>query len=267
LPYPKNDWDYLQFLKTAQKLTQKDAQGKTTQFGFVDDWTMYEAWIYNFGGGLADNIYKPTRCAVDSPQAIAGVQFRADLMFKYGVSPTPSNMTAMGGLGNSDLFMNGTAAMLMSGIWQSPNFRPIKDFDWDVVEFPKGPHGHRGFGMSGSGYAILKGSKHPDLAYELVKYYGGEVGQKYLAATGLTQPAMKTLAKSKAFLDGQKPLGKGFMVDAVQYGHFQPFDPNENEWIDRVNSFLDKVWNGTEKSEVALKKAAQEVNAKFFNKK
>jgi ABC-type glycerol-3-phosphate transport system substrate-binding protein len=172
----------------------------------------------------------------------------------------------MGGLGNSDLFLNGTAAMFQSGTWQSPNFRVIKDFDWDVVEFPKGPHGHRGFAMSASGYAILKGCKHPDLAYELVKYFGGEMGQKYLASTGLTQPALRPLAQSKAFLDGQKPLSKGFLVDAVKYGHFQPFDPNETEWITMVGSALDRVWNGTATPAEVLKKAAKEVNAKFFSK-
>src|SRR5579859_1018045 len=37
LPYPKDNWTYEQFLRTAQKLTKKDKTGRTAQFGFVDD--------------------------------------------------------------------------------------------------------------------------------------------------------------------------------------------------------------------------------------
>jgi multiple sugar transport system substrate-binding protein len=227
---------------------------------------MTDPWIYSFGGKVVDNERKPTRCVMDSPEAIAGVQFRDDLIQKYGVSPSPSNTTAMGGVGNSDLFMNGTDAMFHSGIWVAPQFRLIKDFDWDAVQFPKGPHGRRGTGMGGAGYAIMKGSKHPDQAYELAKYFGGEIGQRYMASVGLTQPAMRTLAKSKAFLDGQMPKSKGFLVDAVKYGHTAPFDPNEAEWMDKIGSALDRVWAGTDQPGTVLKKVVQEVNEKFFKK-
>jgi multiple sugar transport system substrate-binding protein len=264
LPYPKNGWDQTQFLATAKKLTQTGADGRTTQFGFVDDWSIWDAWVYSNGGSLVDNEKKPTRCTLDSAAAISGVQFRSDLINKYHVMPSPANMTAMGGLGNSDLFMNGTVAMLYSGIWKTPVLRQIKDFDWDIVEFPVGPKGHRGFPMSAAGYAVVKTCQHPDIAYELVKFLAGEVGQKYMAATGLTQPAMKSLAKSPVFLDGQKPVSKAFLVDAVKDGHFQPYDPNLLEWINMVGSALDRVWNGDDTAEKALTKITKEINGKFY---
>lgn len=265
--YPKNDWDYLQFLAVARKLTKKDDKGNIKQFGFVDEWTAWDAWTYAFGGTLVDNLAKPTRCALGSPQAAAGVQFRADMMTKYHVSPSPSNLTAMGGIGTSDLFSNGTAAMFFSGIWRTPEFRQIKNFQWDVVEFPKGPKGHRGFPLSAAGYGIIKGTKNADLAYDLVKYLAGEVGQKYMAATGLTQPALKTLAKSPVFLDGQDPKSKGFLVDAVKDGTFQPIDPNLNEWYNSmVVPALDKVWSGQETAAQALSKVSATINQKFYKK-
>ncbi|HEY5038437.1 MAG TPA: extracellular solute-binding protein, partial [bacterium] len=173
----------------------------------------------------------------------------------------------MGSLGNSDLFINGTVSMFYSGIWLTPQFRQIKNFDWDVVEFPKGPNGLRSFPLSAAGYGIVKGSKNGDLAYELVKYLSGETGEKLMAATGLTQPALKALAQSNVFLDGQPPKSKGFLVDAVKYGHFQPLDPNVPEWKARIDSALDRVWNGNETAAVALKKVTMEINGKFFSKK
>jgi multiple sugar transport system substrate-binding protein len=267
LAYPKDDWTEEQFLQTAQKLTKRAAKGRTAQFGYVEDWGVaWDLWVYMHGGSWVDDVQKPTLCTLDSPAAIEGVQFRADLIHKYHVAPSPANITAMGGMGNSDLFMNGTTAMFFSGIWKTPTFRQIKDFEWDVVETPLGPKGLRAFPMSAAGYGILKTSKNPELAYELVKYLSGETGQKLMAATGLTQPALKTLAESPVFLDGQPPKSKGFLVDAVKDGHFQPFDPNLNEWKAMVDSALDRVWNGDETAESALKKVTALINEKFYKK-
>jgi multiple sugar transport system substrate-binding protein len=267
LPYPKDDWTYEQFAATAQKLTKKNGGGKTDQWGFVDDYPTWDAWVYAFGGSLVDDPQNPTRCTLDSSQAIAGAQFRADLIYKYGCTPSPSASTAMGGLGNSDTFINGQAAMFYSGIWMTPRFRQIKEFDWDAVEFPLGPKGHRGFPLSAAGYGIVKTCKNPDLAYELVKCLAGEVGQKYMAATGLTQPAIRALAASPVFLDGQPPKSKGFLVDAVKDGHYQPLDPNIAEWKSHVDSALDRVWNGNEKAETALRKVTAEINKNYYTKK
>lgn len=266
LPYPKDGWTYKDFLDTAIKLTKKDSAGKTIQYGFTDDWYIWDAWVYDFGGTWVDDEKKPTRCTLDSPQAIAGVQFMADLILKYLVMPSPANVTAMGGMGNSDLFTNGTVAMFYSGIWKVPTFRQIKDFGWDVVELPKGPGNHRAFPMSAAGYGIVKSCKNPELAYELVKCLSGPTGQTLMASTGLTQPALKTLADSSVFLDGQDPKSKGFMVKAVKDGHFQPYDPNVTEWKIRVDSALERVWNGSETAESALKKVTAMINEKFYKK-
>jgi multiple sugar transport system substrate-binding protein len=268
VPYPKNSWTEKEFLETAQKLVKKSGKNGITQFGYVEDWGVaWDLWVYIHGGSWVDNIQKPTVCTLDSPAAIEGVQFRADLIHKYHVAPSPANITAMGGMGNSDLFVNGTAAMFFSGIWKTPAFRLIKDFEWDVVETPLGPNGKHAFPMSAAGYSILKTSKNQELAYELVKYLSGETGQKLMAATGLTQPALKTLAQSPVFLDGQAPKSKGFLVDAVKDGRFQPFDPNLNEWKAMVDSALDRVWNGDETADSALKKVTARINEKFYKKK
>jgi ABC-type glycerol-3-phosphate transport system substrate-binding protein len=136
----------------------------------------------------------------------------------------------------------------------------------DVVQFPRGPGKQRAIPLSAAGYSIVKGTKHPELAYELVKYLAGETGQKFMAATGLTQPALKTLAKSPVFLDGLPPKSKGFLVEAVKYGHFQPVDPNEAEWYNMVASALDRVWSGDETAASALAKVTKTVNMKFYKK-
>jgi multiple sugar transport system substrate-binding protein len=221
--------------------------------------------VYSNGAKVVDGVEKATRCLLDDPKAMDGIQYRADLMYKYKVMPSPAGITAMGGLGNSDFFMNGSVAMFYSGIWKTPRFRQITTFDWDVVEFPKGPGGKRGFPMSAAGYSVVKTSKHPELAYELVKYLSGEVGQRFMAATGLTQPALRSLASTPAFLDGKAPKSKKFLVDSVKDGTFRALDSRSEEWLNIIGAQLDRVWSGDKKAAEVLPAVVRDVNRKFFN--
>jgi multiple sugar transport system substrate-binding protein len=170
----------------------------------------------------------------------------------------------MGGLGNSDLFMNGLAAMFFSGIWLVPQFRHIDNFDWDVVEFPKGPQGRRLFYLGPTAYGVLRTTKHPRLAYELVTFLSGRTAQTLMAQTGLTQPANEVLARSGSFLDRQRPRSKGFLVNAVHHGTFHPFDVDSHEWLDRVGSSLDQVWEGKKTAQEALTQVTAEINRKYY---
>jgi len=264
LPYPKDSWDRAAFLAAARKLTKRDASGKVLRWGFLDDWAIWESWVFANGGRIVDDVTRPTKCLIGDPKAVEGVQFRADLMHRYRVMPSPSGLTAMGGLGNADLFINGSLALFYSGIWKTPRFRGIKDFDWDIVTFPAGPGGKRGYPMSGTGYSVVKGNPHPELAYELVKFLAGKEGQRLMAATGLIQPALRTLGDSPEFLDGQPPANKRMLNGAVRYGVFRAFDPRADEWMNMIGSRLDRVWSGDRKAAEVLPQAALEVNERFF---
>jgi len=247
VPYPSDDWNWWQFLAVAQKLVKKDADGKVTRWAFIDDWTMIDPWIYSAGASWVDNVKKPTKWTLAAdPRLIQGIQFRANLMHKWKVMPAPSSLTAMGGMGTSDLFMNGSVAMFLSGIWKTPRFREIKNFDWDIAMFPKGPSGVRAFATGGSGYGILKSSKNKKEAWALVKYISGEEGAKMLASTGLAQPAIMSVANSPLFLDDQKPRNKRMLIDAMRYVKYPPMCKNAAEIANGiVVPQLDRVWSNT----------------------
>ncbi len=255
VPYPSDDWTYDQFVATAKKVMKTDASGRVTRWGFIDDWVMPEAWVYDFDGSYVDNIKHPTKWTfATDPNTLKGIQFRADLIGKYKIMMPPSGLAAMGGMGTGDMFSNGTVAMFVSGIWKTPTFRLIKNFKWDVVMLPKGPGGHRGFSTGGSGYGILKSSTHKKEAWELVKYISGEEGEKKLAQTGLAQPALMSEANT-TFLDNQDPKNKKMLLEAVKYVKYPPMCKNWSEVsLSIIGPELDKVWNGTETPEEAMEK-------------
>jgi multiple sugar transport system substrate-binding protein len=264
--YPTNDWNWNDLVDKAKKLT-KFSNNIMTQYGFADDWNIWDAFVLGNGGAMVDDVKKPTKCVLDSQAAIGGIQFRKDLIYKYKVTPSPSNLSAMGGVGSADLFVQGKVAMFFSGIWKTPMFRDIKNLEWDVVMFPKNPQGKRGFPMSGSGYSVLKATKHPDEAWKLVTYLAGEDGQIELAQTGLAQPAITAIAESKNFLDGQDPKGKAFLLDAVNYGTFWPDSTN---WNEARNAYifpaLDKVWSGEKDAKDVMPDMVKRINENLFNK-
>ena len=263
LPYPNDDWSWADLLADAQALTKKDETGHTTRWGYTEDWPMLELWVYSAGARWVNDSANPTAYNFNNQTFVDALQYRVDLILKEKVMPGPSNMTAMGGMGTSDLFMNGTAAMFVSGIWKTPQFRDIKDFDWDIAMFPKGPTGQRGFPGGGSGYGILNTSKNKKAAWEFIKYIAGPEGEAKLASTGLAQPALKSVAESPAFQDGQKPLNKKMLLKAVDYSVYPPMAKN---WLEIYQGLItptfDQLWTGKITAAEAIAQLVESTKAK-----
>ncbi len=138
-PYPKDPWTWDEFIEVAQRLTLRDGRGRIKQFGFLCDWWYWQQFVAQWGG----RIYLPdgTRCVVDSPEAVAAVQFMHDLMYKYHVMPTPldeATMATQGGWGSGTIsyFGTGRAAMAMGGRWWLCTLRDYEGLNLGVVECP-----------------------------------------------------------------------------------------------------------------------------------
>ena len=259
VPYPTDDWTWNDLLLKAEKLTKRNSDGKVSCYGFYG-WT-WQNFIYSNGGSIVDSVEHPREFTMNSNKSVEGLQFYADLINKYKVSPSPVTLGDLG-MGAQQLFMSGKLAMYQSGYWESNVFRDIKDFDWDVAMFPKGPAGTRRFGTGGSGYCILKSSKNPELAWEIVKLLTGAKAQIALAEIGLTQPVIKSIAMGPYFAESPAlPKNKAMLNEAIKYVVYEPF---HSKWRE-INELyivpeLDLVFNGTENAKEATAKMAVEAN-------
>ncbi len=257
VPYPTDDWNMNDMLEKAKKLTKADKDGRVTQYGFYA-WAWMN-FVYSFSGSLVDDVKNPKVCTLNSRESEEGLQFYSDLINKYKVQPSVTAMTNMA-MGVQGMFMTGRLAMFASGIWETPGLRKVQDFDWDVVMFPKGPTGKRGFGTGGSGYCILKETKHPKEAFEVIKALSGKEAQMALAETGLVQPAMMSIAMSNLWAnDGKVPYNKKMLDSAMKYVIYDPFTP---AWREAKEMYiipeLDLLFGG--------KKTAEQAVAAFINK-
>ena len=269
LPYPQDEWHWEDLRQDAKRLTVRDSEGKGVQWGFVDDWNISEAWMLSAGGQQVDDYLSPSRLTLGSGAAAEGLLFRWKLLQKDRVMPSSSDNKALAG-GNQALFTEGKAAMFHSGIWKTPAFRKIQGFQWDVVRFPtKAGAKDPGFPLGGSGYGMRDGAADPATCWALIKALAGPSGEELMAMTGLTQPALKALAASSTFLDGQDPKNKQMLIYAAQHGHMTPVWEPWDEFLHTVWSpTTDPVWlDGYEGDPAAVFKQAQdEGNKRFFKK-
>ncbi|MBI4116070.1 MAG: sugar ABC transporter substrate-binding protein [Candidatus Omnitrophica bacterium] len=258
IPYPTDDWTWDDLLSTARALTKKDANGRTVQYGFYG-WA-WQNFVYGNGGSLVDDPKHPIQTRIADPKTTKGLQFFADLANLYGVMPTPTALANLG-MGVDLMFASGRLGMFLSGIWETPLLRNYK-FKWDVVMFPKNREGIRAFGTGGSGYAILRSSKHKKEAWEVVKALTGENGQARLADRGLAQPARVAVAQSEHWATHPAPpANKGMLNEAVQYIKFDPFHPRWREIEDKflLPSF-ELVFTGKKTAEEVAHEVEPKIN-------
>ena len=250
---PNDEWNWEGLLKRAIKLTKKKG-GRTIQYGFYT--VFWENFVYSAGGSLVDNVENPRSLTLNKKESLEGLKFYIDLINKYKVMPSPQSMMSMQ-MSAVQMFMSGRLAMYGSGIWETPLFRKIRSFNWDVAMFPKGLTGKRAFGSGGSGYGILKTTPHPQEAWEVLKCLAGKRGEELLAQSGLAQPADRTIAQGPLFAENTlPPLNKKMLNEATKYIVFEPAHPRWRESREKyLNPTLELAFNGT----LPLKKAIKEV--------
>ncbi len=258
IPYPSDDWNWDDLLEKAKTLTKKDEAGRIVQYGFYG-WA-WQNFIYGNGGALVDDVQNPTVTKIDDPLSVEGLQFFSDLINIHRVMPTPVALANLG-MGVDTMFSSGRLAMLMSGIWETPSLRNYS-FNWDVAMFPKNSKGVRKFGTGGSGYGVLKSSKHKKEAWEVVKALTGPAGQIQLAERGLAQPALQSVSKGPHWATHPGlPENKSMLNEAVKYIVFDPFHPRWREIEAKIiQPEFDLLFNGKETAEEAAAKIAPKVN-------
>ncbi|MGN8022496.1 ABC transporter substrate-binding protein [Phyllobacterium sp. 22229] len=250
--YPNDGWTWEDFRTAAKKLTKdKDGDGKTDQWGFweagYDMEPFWGALVWSFGGEVVNP--ETHKTLISSPQAMAAFQFMSDMWLKDKSMPSEQQLRQYG----ADGFFAGISAMGVSGHWSVPEYSQVA-FKWDIAPLPKGPAG-RVTSANSAGFVIAKDSKHPNEAWEFVKYAFGEKGQTELAKIGLAIPVRKSIAERPAYLDQSTKIDHSLYVKALDYAHLKPVFKGYEEWSGAVGDALHMAWTGEMKITDALAEA------------
>jgi len=198
------EWDWDAFLEVAQAVRGlgSDIYG----YGANAWWGPYGTWMNAAGGGFfnADR----TACNMNSEESLAGLQFEQDLYQTYDVA-VPY------GEDSEPPFRAGKVGMFQNGRWATPGTRTV-DFDWDVVELPKGPSGSAGNWQFWGAYAINAKTEHPEEAWQLAQALTQADTQAKISALGTNIPSRQSQEAIDAFLTFTPPANNQAFINGLQ---------------------------------------------------
>lgn len=239
---PNKYWTLDDLLIIAQKLT-KD----TNNDGLVDVWGIsfdeeplfYLPYLMSEGGGILSD--DTNSVIVNSPESQKGLHFYADLRNKYHIAPTKAQSASAT---MAQMFLQGKLAMQISGRWLVPKYREDADFEWNVINFPKGAKGSI-VPLDASGWAIAKSSKYKKAAKRLVDFLSSKESIEKITASGLIVPARMDVAEGDFLSDQDKksPQNAEVFIDVIKTSKPTPVSVNYSEVLDDLKEKTQYLFN------------------------
>ena len=220
-PLPPKNWTAEDLVRYGQNASEKGV------FGISYEDNIYWAlpYIRYFGGNLLD---KDGKIVINSQKSRQGIEFYRDLKDKYKIAPSKSQV---GSSTLAQMFLDKKIAFYFSGRWLYPKINEKADFNWAVINFPKGENP---LPCDVSGWAISKNSKHKTASIRFVRYISDEKASEYFAKTGLIVPAN---IKASKLLNNDKHNEKAFL-EAIGNSENTHVDKNYKKLTDSLNRDL-----------------------------
>ncbi|MDO3411769.1 ABC transporter substrate-binding protein [Saccharibacillus sp. CPCC 101409] len=231
---PPKTWDDLE---TAAKAMTKWNGNKLTTAGMsLGDPGLFSMYIQQAGGSMLteDNKVNVNTDAGKEVLNFWGRLMNEDKVYKVGFEE---------GLGEgADAFVTGKVAMLYTGPWMLSTYDKYgKDLEYGIVPPVTGPNGDKGGNMGGFGLVIPQGSKHPDEAWEFIKWWTANKDNALLwAKTSQNIPGFRPAVEDPYFSEDER--WKPFL-EALEFAKVRPTHPGysvmeENALIPNLELFL-----------------------------
>jgi len=161
---PTDDWTLDDYSTMASKLTDESKKVYGTDL-LTSSYYDFSALARSYGSDMLSADGKKVTISSD-PNTTAAALWQTELRTKYKGAPS---RTASQGIN----FASGQVALNANGIYGVvPAQAEVADkFKWDVVLWPKGPKGLRGYEAFVGMYSIAAQTKQPDASYNLVKWF------------------------------------------------------------------------------------------------
>jgi ABC-type sugar transport system permease subunit/ABC-type glycerol-3-phosphate transport system substrate-binding protein len=262
VPFGGWTWDEMEADCKKISALPPDAAGRNYGAVLNTSWPLvFQNVIQTFGGGFFQGA-DFSNVILDSPEAVAGMTMIHRLRFiddvaYHAVGPAEAN-------NGYELFSTGKVGCLGPlGRWEVPHFRGtgpgdpgITTFKWDVVPLPHETQSVSDIAVVS--WSMSSSCKHPDEAFELLRFLCGPPGQKTMAHLGLAIPSMKSIAESNDFLGG-KPDHAQIFLDSIKYGVI-PQIPAEREF---AQYFDDEISACLTENRVTPLQAAQNLTQRW----
>ena len=249
---PRNGMPWAEFVSKAQQLTRDErgqvvrgadpdlpmpntAQAAIYGLGVEPSIIRIAPFIWSIGADVVDDLDRPTRFTLDTPDAMAAIGAFFELRTQQGVVPSDQEVEAED---DETRFVNGRLAMWLESRRAVPALREAAKFDWDVVSLPF--FRERTSILHSDAYCMTKNAGNKEGAWRFVEYALGPQGAPVVARTGRTVPSLRSVAESDAFLDpSKKPANSRVFLDAIDTIEHVPTVSTWPEIEDAMNGLLE----------------------------
>jgi multiple sugar transport system substrate-binding protein len=253
IPLPTDSWTWEKdVLDAAKALTD----AKNGQWGMIAPYTYDGTWtsmVWEYGGDTIDPTY--AKGTLSEPSALAALKVVYDYVHTHKVSPPPTPNEQV------NPFTTGKIAMNFSNCdCEISTFKSIKDFEWDVARWPKGPKG-RVVELEPDGYSLAKATKQADQAFDLLKFTVYDDDGVLRQSKYGTFPARRDVAQSEEYLKSPGfPAGKRLqLMDVAEDARSNYFGRGWAEWTEKSQDALTQAWLGKKPIEAAAKDADEAI--------
>ena len=234
--YPDETWDHDDYLAAMKQLTHdQDGDGRTDLWGSMIDisWDRIQVHVNAWGGHLVDPD-DPTKCGMADPEAMAAMEWIRARMWDDKVMPTVLDVQ---NLPTREAFIAGRVSMVEDGSWALKDILAGADFRVGVAPFPAGPAGRATLATT-DGFGIYAGTKHPDEAWELLKFLIGKDYGRAMARANFLQPARASLVDDWVkFIREEFPeQAKDIDIAAFADGHIKGYSVTAEIFNDMVEA-------------------------------
>ncbi|HEX2033611.1 MAG TPA: sugar ABC transporter substrate-binding protein [Chloroflexota bacterium] len=272
IPLPPVDWEnrswtWDSMVEAARRLTGAGSGGGET-FGFGAG-AQPGLWglAYLFGGDFftkehyANGVARTSNIA--SPEVLAAMTARAELMHRHRVYPRPDDLRAAGTSSLTAHFIAGRLGMLFDTGSEWPRIEQEASFDWGVAAAPRQKDNKVVNFLNP--LLLSRDSKNPEAAWAFMKWHITEAGQRVLVQHAL-QPVHRAMLDE--YLSGrqlkQPPADvKRAIEGAAPHGQISPNQLMVDFGAIRtaVDEAMAPTWNGERPAAESLREAKTKVDA------
>ncbi|MCL4396682.1 MAG: sugar ABC transporter substrate-binding protein [Chloroflexi bacterium] len=189
--YPDETWNNRDYLQAMKELTlDVDRDGATDVWGGMVDinWERLQVHVNQWGGHFVDPT-DPTRSEMAEAPSLQALEWLRARMWDDKIMATALDVQNKG---TSAAFVAGQVATIEDGSWSLKSILSGADFRLGVAPLPAGPVRRAALATT-DGFGIYAGTKHPDAAWELLKFLISKEYGRAMAQAHLLQPARASL--------------------------------------------------------------------------
>ena len=260
--YPDETWTWDDLLAAAEQLTVVEDSGRVARYALGMEGGKYQLWVGQNGGSILDDMRNPSKCTLTEPAAMEAIKLFADMM-NNNHAMRDANLSQAGG--DSAVFQSGEAAMIIQNASRVTGFNAA-DMNYDVAVVPIPEGGQRSASAGGAAWVMSSGSDNKEEAWTFLSWLQStDGGQTLYTASGEIFPALRSTARSDAFLEADQPpanrqafLTEGENAKVGRFGYFP-------EWGELTGSIIEpnlqRIWAGEGTPEEVLPEICELVDA------